>query len=164
MFASPQPDQKKKTLYYSTELALVAALTMWVCVWVCICQYVTLKAKDKMQVGNIIRSDCRSQNLGLRAHGCKQITLHKLVLMFCPLLPWFSFLSHITPLISIPLPLSLLPPLALSRRSFPKPQRGGGGARNGEDALVIRAVTQVNSIILFSYAARRVCPFHSQLP
>lgn len=61
--------------------------------------------------------------------------------------------------------------LALCRRSFPKPQREtvggweeGGGATDGEDVLVIRAVTQVNSIILFSFAVRRVCPFHSQLP
>lgn len=106
-----------------------------------------LELKDKMYLGAVIRSDCRSQNLGLRhldvsgqtlvgPYGCSVVTAS----VFFPL-------SHILPL------SSLFPPLALSRRSFPKTPERGGGARDGEDALVIRAVTQVNSIILFSFAA-----------
>lgn len=82
------------------------------------------EAQDKMYLGGVIRSDRRSENLGLRTLSSKKTNLHKLIRMLSFFFASVFLPSLITPLICLRFSLfSLLLP-------FPegpslKPQREG---------------------------------------
>lgn len=88
-----------------------------VCGCGCVCD-----SEDKLYLGTLIKSIGRSQNLGFRTLKVKQTNPHKPKRVLFPIISFWSLCSLSTPLIHrAPF---LFPPLALSRRSFPKPQRG----------------------------------------
>lgn len=59
------------------------------------------EAQDKMYLGGVIRSDRRSENLGLRTLSSKKTNLHKLIRMLSFFFASVFLLSFITPLICL---------------------------------------------------------------